>query len=216
LKTRHFRFAAVPMTFLLAIGCSRSSAPAAPAGAPAPPGPSAPAAPDAPAAPALVSGQASPGAIVALEPSEGELPMPEGPVILDQYSRAFVPDLLFVRVGQVVEFRNSEDVDHNIRVLRTPTGTTVMDVSGSQNQVFTHKFEQPGVYDVSCDVHPGMRGTIVVSRTPYITGTDERGGFTFQGVPAGRYTLKISSDGRETRQDLEVIAPRTDVRGVNR
>jgi hypothetical protein len=111
-----------------------------------------------PAAPAVVTGQVVPGAIVSLEPLEGELPLPEGPVILDQYSRAFVPDLLFVRVGQVVEFRNSEDVDHNIRVLRNPTGTTVMDVSGSQNQVFKHTFDQPGTYDVSCESTPACAG----------------------------------------------------------
>lgn len=130
---------------------------------------------------------------------------------MDQYSRQFVPDLLFARVGQVVEFRNSEDVDHNIRVLRNPTGTTVMDVSGSQNQVFTHTFEQPGSYDVSCDIHPGMRGTIVVSRTPFVTGTDQGGTFTLNNVPAGRYTLKVSVGGRETSQEIEVKGPRTEV-----
>ena len=113
--------------------------------------------------------------------------MPEGPALMDQYGRQFVPDLLFVRVGQVVEFRNSEDVDHNIRVLRNPTGTTVMDVSGSQNQVFKHTFDRPGSYDVSCDVHPGMRATIVASRTPYAIGTDDRGTFTLKDVPPGGY-----------------------------
>ena len=118
---------------------------------------------------------------------------------------------MFARVGQVVEFRNSEDVDHNIRVLRNPTGTTVMDVSGSQNQVFTHTFEQPGSYDVSCDIHPGMRATIVVSRAPFVTGTDERGSFTLNNVPAGRYTLKVTVAGRETTQEIEVKWPRTDV-----
>jgi hypothetical protein len=204
LKTGQFPLITVPMTLLLAFGCSRSSAPAAPADA-------ASGREGGTGGPAIVSGQASPGAIVALEPREGELPLPEGPVILDQYSRAFVPDLLFVRVGQVVEFRNSEDVDHNIRVLRSSTGTTIMDVSGSQNQVFTHTFEQPGTYDVSCDVHPGMRGTIVVSPTPFITAANERGGFTLERVPAGRYTMKVSTGGRETTKEIEVIAPRTEV-----
>jgi hypothetical protein len=52
---------------------------------------------------------------------------------------------------------------------------------------------------------------IVVSRTPFITGTDERGGFTIKEVPAGRYRLKVSGDGRETTQELEVTSPRTDV-----
>jgi plastocyanin len=161
--------------------------------------------------PAVVTGRAAPGAVVMLEPADKELPLPEGPAVLDQYGKAFVPDVLFVRVGQVVEFRNSEDVDHNIRVLRSPTGTMVMDVSGSQNQVFTHTFEQPGTFEVSCDVHPGMRGTIVATRTPYAAETDARGGFTLREVPAGAYVLKVLASGRETTQSVTVTSPATDV-----
>ena len=164
-----------------------------------------------PSAPALVTGRAAVGAILMLEPVGTEPPLPEGPAIMDQYGRQFVPDLLFVRVGQVVEFRNSEDVDHNVRVLRNPTGTTVMDVSGSQHQVFKHTFEQPGSYDVSCDVHPGMRATIIATRTPHAVGTDDRGTFTFNGVTPGDYTLRVLSSGRETTQPVTVKSPRTEV-----
>lgn len=211
LNRAHRATAAALITLVSAIGCSESTGPPAP---PASTAPAAPVAATTPGAPALVTGQGPRGAIVSLEPLEGEFPVPEGPVILDQYSRAFVPDLLFARVGQVVEFRNSEDVDHNIRVLRNPTGTTVMDVSGSQNQVFKHTFDQPGTYDVSCDIHPGMRGMIVVSSTPFITGTDERGAFTLRDVPAGRYTLKVSADGRETTKEVHITSPRTDVSAI--
>jgi plastocyanin len=186
---------------LNAIGCAGEAQP--------PPGPSA--SQPAVSGNAVVSGQAPAGAIVSFESASGEPPLPEGPVVMDQYSRNFVPDLLFVRVGQLVEFRNSEDVDHNIRVLRNPTGTTVMDVSGSQNQVFTHTFQQPGSYDVSCDVHPGMRATIVASRTPYITAVNERGRFTLNDVPPGRYTMRVASGGRETSESVEVAAPKTEL-----
>jgi Copper binding proteins, plastocyanin/azurin family len=139
------------------------------------------------------------------------MPLPEGPALMDQYGRAFVPDLLFARVGQVVEFRNSEDVDHNVRVLRNPTGTMVMDVSGSQHQVFRHTFDQPGSYDVSCDIHPGMRGTIIVTRTPWASGTDDRGMFTLRDVPPGDYTLRVLAAGRDTTQPVTVRGPRTEV-----
>jgi plastocyanin len=192
------------IVLLLTAACSGSSTP------PAASGPPSAAAAD-PSAPALVTGRASVGAIVTLQPAGAEPPMPDGPAIMDQYGRQFVPDLLFVRVGQVVEFRNSEDVDHNVRVLRNPTGTTVMDVSGSQHQVFKHTFDQPGSYDVSCDIHPGMRATIVASRTPYAIGTDDRGTFTLKDVPPGEYTLRVLVSGRETTQAVSVKGPRTDV-----
>jgi hypothetical protein len=151
-----------------------------------------------------------------LEPAGGEPPLPEGPAVLDQYGKAFVPDVLFVRVGQQVEFRNSEDVDHNVRVVRNPTGTMVMDESGSKNQVFMHTFEEPGTFEVTCDVHPGMRATIVAARTPFAVESDARGAFVVERVPAGAFTLKVLAAGRETSQPVTVVAPKTDVGTVAR
>lgn len=138
--------------------------------------------------------------------------MPEGPAILDQYSRQFVPDLLFVRVGQTVEFRNSEDVDHNVQVMRQPTGTTVMNESGSNGQVFTHVFTQSGWYDVVCDVHPGMRATIVATTTPYAALAGNDGAFSIAGVPRGQYTLASLVNGRETSLPVSVESPAVRVR----
>lgn len=201
------RSASGALAVLLTMACSGGQ-PQAPAPASASPATAASA--DA-SAPAMVTGRVAIGALVMLEPVGQELPLPDGPAVLDQYGRQFVPDLLFVRVGQVVEFRNSEDVDHNVRVLRNPTGTTVMDVSGSQHQVFTHTFDQPGSYDVSCDVHPGMRGTIVASRTPWAIGSDQRGVFTLKDVPPGEYTLRVLAGDRESSQPVTVRGPRTEV-----
>jgi plastocyanin len=155
-----------------------------------------------------VSGQASPSALVELEPIGVELPLPEGPVIMDQYGKAFVPETLIARVGQTVEFRNSEDIDHNIQVLRRPTGITVMNESGLQGEVFRRSFE-PGVYDVNCDVHPGMRGIIIAARTPYVAMADDRGQFAFTSIPSGRYTLRVTDGGRVKTQDVEVRGPKT-------
>jgi len=160
----------------------------------------------------VVSGRVGPSAIVELEPVGAELPLPEGPVIMDQYGKAFVPDLLLARAGQVVEFRNSEDIDHNVQVLRRPTGTTVLNESGSQGHMFRHTFE-PGSYDVNCDIHPGMRAMIIASSTPYVAVADNRGEFTVSNVPSGRYTVKVTGDGHVKSQEVDVMGPRTVIAG---
>jgi plastocyanin len=190
------------------VGCSGAAPPATPAAQQTGPQPQ--------SGMSVVTGRAPAGAFIALEPLGEEPPLPSGPVVMDQYSRMFIPEILFVRVGQVVEFRNSEDVDHNIRVLRNPTGTTIMDVSGSQNHVFRHTFERPGTFDVSCDLHPGMRATIVASRTPYVVMADVRGNFTLTDVPDGMYTLRISTPGRDSTQEVAVAGPRTEVTAAAR
>lgn len=158
----------------------------------------------------VVSGQTGPSSIVELEPMGMDVPQPEGPVIMDQYGKAFVPETLYARAGQTVEFRNSEDIDHNIQVLRRPTGVTVMNESGSQGEIFRRTFE-PGVYDVICDVHPGMRGIIIASRSPYVSIADERGRFVLTSIPPGRYTLRVTDRGGVKTQALEVRAPLTAV-----
>lgn len=180
-------------------------------GAPSP-GPAAPPPPAAPSGLAAVDGTAAPGTLVTMEPRGGPAAaVPEGPAIMDQYGREFLPSILFVRVGQEVEFRNSEDIDHNVLVLRMPTGTTVINESGSRGHVFRHVFQQPGLYDVSCDVHPGMRATIVATTTPLAALADETGRFTIGNVPPGDYILKTTAQGRESARDVAVSAPRTTV-----
>jgi plastocyanin len=159
---------------------------------------------------ARLSGHVTPGAVVTIEgiglPSA---PPPAGPAVMDQYSKQFIPDLLFVRVGQVVEFRNSEDENHNVQVLRLPTGTTIMSESGSKGQVFEHVFDQPGTFDVNCDVHPGMRATIVATTTPFAAMADGRGDFTIENVPPGKYVLKSTANGQETTRTIDVVVPQT-------
>ena len=152
---------------------------------------------------AQVTGRAPGGALVTLEPAGGA-PLPEGSAVMDQFSKAFVPETLFVRVGQPVIFKNSEDQLHNVTVVRSRTGGAVFNISQNQGDVHTHTFDQPGEYDVSCDVHPGMRGTIVATTSPHAMYADPRGAFSFQNIAPGQYTLRVSADGRVGERTVEV------------
>jgi plastocyanin len=160
-----------------------------------------------------LSGRAPAGALVTLEPA-ATLPLPEGNAILDQFSKAFVPETLFVRVGQPVTFKNSEDQLHNVTVVRTRAGTAVFNISQNQGDVHTHTFEQVGEYDVTCDVHPGMRATIVASNTPFAVYADGRGAFSFQNITPGRYRLTVSASGRATERVVEVAGAQMDLGDV--
>lgn len=158
-----------------------------------------------------VVGQAPVGAVVTLEPAVARAyALPAGPAILDQYAKNFVPDLLIVRVGQRVEFRNSEDVDHNVAVIRSPTGTRVFDTSTPSFQKYDHTFDRAGRYEVTCDVHPGMRATILATTTPYATVIDGTGRFSFVDLEPGHYTLSISGT-RSLERKLEVAGAQVDL-----
>jgi plastocyanin len=156
-------------------------------------------------------GRAPAGALVMLEPTDSAAPLPAGNAVMDQFSKAFVPETLFVRVGQPVTFKNSEDQLHNITVIRSRTGRGVFNISQNQGDVHNHTFDQQGEYDVSCDVHPGMKAVIVATTTPYAAYVDANGAFAFSNVAPGQYRLKISAGGRDSERVVTVSGPRVEL-----
>lgn len=174
--------------------------------------PGTPAAPPAAAGPAVVSGTAPSGSIVALVPAGGEAPMPEGPAMMDQYSKTFVPNILYVRVGQPVEFRNSEDMPHNVNVTRRGTGGAVFGVATEPQQKYVHTFDRAGQYDVACDIHPGMQALVVAAASALVTIADEQGNFEIPGVPPGSYKVAVTFEGRTVERLIDVKGPRTEAK----
>jgi plastocyanin len=164
------------------------------------------------AGPGVVAGTAPSGAIIALMPAAGDAPMPEGPAVMDQYSKTFVPNLLYVRVGQPVEFRNSEDMPHNVSVTRRGSGTEIFSVSTEPQQKYVHTFDRTGQFDVTCDIHPGMQALVVAAPSALATIADERGAFSIANVPAGSYKVALTFEGRTVERTLEVKGPRTEIK----
>jgi plastocyanin len=192
------------MTFTLAtvtmIACGSEARPPAPAAAPA-----------APVTSSVVSGTVPRNALVALVPAEA-LPAPEGPAVMDQYAKQFVPNVLYVRLGQPVEFRNSEDMPHNVTVMRRGTGSEVFNVGTEPHQKYVHTFDRTGQFDVTCDIHPGMQATLIAAPSPYATIADDNGKFSIANVKPGSYTLNLTYEGRTVEQALDVTRGRTEVR----
>ena len=161
---------------------------------------------------AEVTGTVPPGAVVSLLPAGAQVPMPEGPAVMDQYAKQFVPATLYVRVGQPVEFRNTDNLGHNVNVHRRGTGATMFDVETDPQEKYVHIFDRVGPYDVACSEHPGMQATLVAADGPLATISDNRGRFELSGVPPGLYRLVVTFEGRTLEQAVTVTGPRTEVR----
>lgn len=183
----------------VACGSPASTPAAAPPATPATPGVS------------EVSGTVAVGAVVSLSSKTGDEPLPAGPAVMDQYAKRFEPGLLYVRVGQPVEFRNSEDMPHNVTVTRRGPGTTIFNVGTEPQQKHTHTFDRAGQYDVLCDVHPGMQATVVAAEGSRATIADEKGRFSLASVPVGDYKMRVTFEGRTIEQDIAVAGARTEV-----
>jgi plastocyanin len=160
---------------------------------------------------ATVTGKVPRGAIVSLIANTGAAPPPTAPAVMDQVSRMFVPELLVARVGQPVEFRNSEDMEHNVIVANSRTGRNVFNEAPAPFQKYVHTFETTGIFAVSCDIHPTMKATVVVTPSPHTAVADASGAFTLTEVPPGTYRMMVMSDAGDQEKTVEVKVPRTDI-----
>ncbi len=133
---------------------------------------------------------------------------------MDQLGSVFHPAVLLVGAGEPVEFINSEDVFHNVRVVDGESGETEFNVASPAFVSYQHTFPAPGVFDVGCDIHPAMAAFIVVSSTPYAVVADANGTFSLPDVPPGSYKLSVWHLEPEHRseREIEIVGPSDEMR----
>ena len=143
--------------------------------------------------------------VVLLEPhAEREDPVPSEAVLLDQLGRTFIPALLLVRAGQPVVIRNSENDLHNVRIIETATGETLINVGMLMGTTYQYTFAHAGTYTVQCDIHTSMFADIVVATTPHMAVSDRKGNFSLSNVPAGDYTVTVIYGDKQIERVVEI------------
>lgn len=150
--------------------------------------------------------------VVLLKPNAAmEFPAQTAQPVMDQIALAFTPTILFTRIGQPAEFRNSDDELHNIRVMDAETKEPAFNVALPTGGTYRHAFEAEGFYDVGCDIHPGMSAVIIASQSPFSTVVADGGQFSFSNVPAGGYTLSVYTGADHFERAVSVTPGQTDL-----
>lgn len=151
-------------------------------------------------------------AIVILEPRHSA-PLPEPTTVpsMDQLFRVFTPSVLFVRTGHRAQFLNSDEELHNINVKNGETREQAFNVALPPGINYVHTFEQSGVYNVSCDAHPGMSAQIIATSSPYVALADDKGHFEIPHVVQGTYAVVVYAGAEPIEKTVEVAGSRTEV-----
>ena len=80
-------------------------------------------------------------------------------IAADIRSFVFEPAAIQAKVGQEVTWTNHDPAQHTVTHAGSGFDSGTMAAKGT----FSHTFDQPGEYRYICALHPGMKGTVVVT-----------------------------------------------------
>jgi plastocyanin len=116
-----------------------------------------------------------------------------GRASMDQRNETFVPHVLAITAGTVVDFPNSDRFYHNVfslsKAARFDLGRYA---TGRSKSV---RFGQPGIVRVFCEIHSHMNAFILVFAHPFFSMTDAEGRYRINNVPAGTYNVIAWNEG---------------------
>jgi plastocyanin len=117
-----------------------------------------------------------------------------GRAVMNQRNETFVPHLLAIRTGTVVDFPNSDPFYHNVFSLSKANRFDLGRYpSGKLKSV---QFTQPGIVRVFCEIHSHMNAYILVFSHPFFAVTDDAGRYRIDDVPPGAYSVIAWNEGR--------------------
>ena len=118
--------------------------------------------------------------------------VPKQPLRLTQHNKSFIPHLLVVPVGAVVQFPNRDPFFHNVFSLfegkRFDLG---LYEAGTTRNV---SFDRAGISYIFCNIHAEMSAVVIALDTPYYAISNRRGAVVIPNVPAGHYLLRMWSE----------------------
>ena len=110
-------------------------------------------------------------------------------VKLDQHGCMFVPRVVGVQIGQVLDVKNSDPISHNIHPMPKNNREWSQEQAPGVPDI-EHKFPRPEIMiKAKCNIHSWMRTFIGVVSHPYFAVTGPDGTFELKNLPAGDYSL---------------------------
>jgi plastocyanin len=100
-----------------------------------------------------------------------------------QRDETFLPRVVAVPVGSVVDFPNDDPIYHNVFSLSSASKFNLGRYPQGRSK--SVKFDKPGLVRVFCDIHSHMSATVLVFNHPWFAVPDESGHFELPEVPAG-------------------------------
>jgi plastocyanin len=108
---------------------------------------------------------------------------------IDQVDCMYTPRMQGVVSGQEIDIKNADGTLHNVHTFKG-TETWFNQAQPKGSPPLSKELEESKVIKFTCDVHPWMRGFVVVTSHPFFAVSGADGSFTIEKVPAGKYDVE--------------------------
>jgi plastocyanin len=105
-------------------------------------------------------------------------------ITIDNNGCRFEPHIVTMRLSQTLVIKNSDPFSHNSNL--APLGDTATNpvLTPDSSIEFTFHRVQKLPVPVACNIHPWMKGYVVVKDNPYMAVSDKDGNFEIKDLPA--------------------------------
>ncbi len=131
-------------------------------------------------------------------------------VVLDNNGCSFHPHVSLVRLGQTLDIKNSDPVGHNTNVNVLSFNQVIP--AGSDTKVKVGA-GGPLPTEVACNIHPFMKGWVLVQDHPYMAVSGEDGTFEIKDIPAGKHDFQFWQEAAGYLKNVKFKSGTTDKKG---
>ena len=151
--------------------------------------------------------------VVYISAGESSPVTPSEPARFDQKGCMYVPHVLPLKAGQVLQIYSNDPFAHNIHPLpkRNPEWNRSQPAGAMP---INTRWDSPEFIEVKCDIHSWMHGYFAVLNTTHYAVTDSNGNFSLTGLAPGKYTV-TSWQEKYGAQSQEVVFTGADMKNIN-
>lgn len=114
----------------------------------------------------------------------------DDPVIVRQQSCMYTPRTQGGLTGQALQIHNTDLTLHNVHAYGGADSLFNQALPKQAAPIEKKLPDESTIVKLACDLHPWMRGFVVVVENPFFAATEPGGEFSIGGVPPGTYELR--------------------------
>jgi plastocyanin len=112
-------------------------------------------------------------------------------VVVDQKNCEFLPYSTAMHEAQPITFKSSDAIGHNVRYSGFVNGSKNIALAPNGELANQKLKAERRPMPINCDIHPWMKGWVMVFDHPFYAVTKADGSFEISGVPAGAQNLVV-------------------------